>query len=33
MNALMNVANGFLFGVGLILAAAAMKAVLHMQFC
>lgn len=33
MNALMNVANGFLFGVGMILAVAFMKAVLHMGIC
>lgn len=29
----MQIVNGFLFGVGLILASAAMKAVFHMSFC
>ena len=33
MNSLMNVANGLLFGIGLILAAALMRILLHMQFC
>ncbi len=33
MNELQQVLNGFLFGVGIILASAAMKALLHMQFC
>ena len=33
MNSLVQVANGFLFGVGAILAAALMRAVLHMSFC
>ncbi len=32
-NSLMQIANGFLFGTGLILAAALMRAVLHMSFC
>ncbi len=33
MNSVMNVANGFLFGVGLILASAAMRVVFHMSVC
>jgi len=28
-----SIVNGFLFGTGMILAAALMKAVLHMQWC
>lgn len=31
MNQLNSVVNGFLFGIGLILASAFMKAVLHMS--
>lgn len=33
MNALMRIANGFLFGLGMILAVALMKALLHMGLC
>lgn len=33
MNQLNSVVNGFLFGVGLILASALMKVVLHMGVC
>ena len=33
MAAGMQVVNGFLFGVGLILASAAMKAVFHFSLC
>ena len=33
MNQLNSVVNGFLFGVGLILASALMKSVLHMGVC
>lgn len=33
MNSLMQVANGFFLGVGVILAAAFMRAVLHMSVC
>ncbi len=33
MNQLNSVVNGFLFGVGIILASALMKTVLHMGFC
>lgn len=33
MNSLIQVANGFLFGSGLILAAMLFKAVLHANFC
>ncbi len=33
MGTLLNVVNGFLFGVGLILAAAFMRVALHMQIC
>ena len=29
----MNIVNGFLFGVGLILAAGAMRIALHMTVC
>lgn len=29
----MQIVNGFLFGTGLILASAAMKAVFHFSFC
>lgn len=31
--ALMSLVNGFCLGIGLILAAALMKAVLHLGFC
>ena len=31
--AVMSLINGFCLGIGLILAAALMKAVLHMGFC
>lgn len=33
MGMLMSVGNGFCFGVGLILAAAAMKVLFHFSFC
>lgn len=33
MNMGLQIVNGFLFGVGLILASAAMKVVFHMGFC
>lgn len=33
MNAGMNIVNGFLFGVGLIVAAAAMRVVFGFHFC
>lgn len=33
MNLITSVASGFCFGLGLILAAALMKAVLHMGIC
>lgn len=33
MNSLMQIANGFCFGVGVILAAALMRVVLHMGLC
>lgn len=33
MNQAMTVVQGFLFGVGLILASAAMKFVFHMSLC
>lgn len=33
MPSAMAVVNGFLFGLGLILAAAFMQAVLHLGFC
>lgn len=33
MSSLINIVNGFLFGVGLILAAAFMKVALHMGIC
>lgn len=33
MNQLMQVANGLLFGIGLIIASALMKAVLKIGFC
>jgi hypothetical protein len=33
MNALMNVVNGFLFGVGVILAAVFMRVALHVGAC
>ncbi|QMV49861.1 MAG: hypothetical protein [Mu-like cryoconite phage AB09] len=31
MNTLMNVVNGFLFGIGLVLAACAMRVAFHME--
>lgn len=33
MNSLMEIVNGFLWGIGLVLAAALMRAVLHMGIC
>jgi hypothetical protein len=33
MTQLTTLANGFLFGIGMILAAALMRAVLHMSLC
>lgn len=33
MNQLIQICNGFLFGIGLILASALMRAVLHMGLC
>lgn len=33
MNSLMQVANGFLWGVGLILAVAVMRATVHLGIC
>ena len=33
MNQAMSVVNGFCFGVGIILAAAAMRVVFHMNLC